>query len=116
MSPEADTSFERRQFDREREAQQWQSQQYRQAEQAIELIVQTFRPTLQLQASALRACADGLQALAQNLEMIERNIQREQTTRQRTVAYTSVPVRLNVGRIRARECALFPCHIVDILH
>ena len=80
MNAEADTSFGQRQYDRqwERDQQsQWnQQQQFKQAEQTIELIVQSFRPTLQLQASALRACADGLQALAQHLEMVERNFQR----------------------------------------
>ena len=79
MSPEADTSFGQRQYDRDQQWQQSQwtqrEQQLRQTEQTINFIVQSFRPTLQLQASALKACADGLNALANHLEMFERNIQ-----------------------------------------
>ncbi len=77
MNAEADTSFSQRQYDRDyrdRGDQQWSAQQFRQAEQAMELIIQSLRTTLQLQASALRACADGLQAQAQNLEIVERNM------------------------------------------
>jgi len=84
MNAEADTSFGQRQYDRQWDQQQnqWNQQQMRQTEQTIELIVASFRPTLQLQASALRACADGLSALAQHLEMVERNFQRQNTPQQ----------------------------------
>ena len=87
MNAEADTSFGQRQYDRDRDIQnqqmQWnQREQFRNMTQTLEFIVQSFRPTLQLQASALKACADGLNALAHNLEQIERNIQTNQPQQQ----------------------------------